>query len=140
MAEQDMGMDAARDWLVWDWEVRAVFRARAGEPTATQWQILNLLKESGPLPLMAVADRLAVTGATVARAVAAAAAHGWLVKDRDPHDRRLVWLRTTPSGDAACQATAARVTVRLSEVAAMRPERRRGTSGPAAGPGVAGLR
>lgn len=121
MSEQDTGMQAARDWLAWDWEVGAVFRARAGQPTATQWQILNLLKESGPLPLMEVALRLAVTGATVARAVAAACAHGWLVKDRDPHDRRLVWLRTTPAGDAALQATAARVAARLSEVAARRP-------------------
>lgn len=117
MQDEARGRDAARQWLWLDWEMGAVFRGRDGEPSATQWQILNTLAESGPLTLMAAAAHLAVTGATAARAVAAAARHGWLVKDRDPQDRRVVWLRITPSGEGAVAATMARVANRLAVVA-----------------------
>lgn len=122
MQDEATGRDAARQWLWLDWEVGAVFRGRDGEPSTTQWQILNTLSESGPLNLMAAAAHLGVTGATAARAVAAAARHGWLLKDRDPQDRRVVWLRITPSGKAAVAATMARVAARLAAVADRVPE------------------
>ncbi len=121
MQDGARGRDAARQWLWLDWEMGAVFRGRAGEPSATQWHILNSVANSGPLTLMATAAYLGVTGATAARAVAAAARHGWLVKDRDPQDRRGVWLRITPSGEAAVAATTARVADRLAVVADLLP-------------------
>lgn len=134
MQDEARGRDAARQWLWLDWEVGAVFRGRAGEPSATQWQILNALAESGPLTLMAAAAHLGVTGATAARAVAAAARHGWLVKDRDPQDRRVVWLRITPAGDAAVAATTARVADRLAVVADRMPGAPMGVLGAGASP------
>ena len=117
MQDEAGGRAAARQWLWLDWEVGAVFRGRDGDPSTTQWHILNILLESGPLTLMAAAERLGVTGATTARAVAAAARRGWLLKDRDPQDRRVVWLHITPSGEAAVAATMGRVAARLGAVA-----------------------
>jgi len=106
----------ARRWLDVEWRVGAVFRTGGGGPSLTQWQILNVLAESGTMALMAMAMRLEVTGATVARAVAAAERRGWILKDRDPHDHRLIWLRPTPAGEAIREQTAQRVAERLAQL------------------------
>ncbi len=121
MRDEAREQEAARHWLWLAWEVGAVFRGREGEPTATQWHILNALAGSGPLTLMAAAARLGVTGATAARAVSAAARHGWLIKDRDPQDRRVVWLRITPLGEAAVAETTAKVAERLAAIERREP-------------------
>lgn len=76
----------------------AVFRTRQIGPSATQLDILNLLAEKGTVSLMEAAEGVGISGATAARAVNAAAGRGWLLKDRDPQDRRVVWLRTTEEG------------------------------------------
>lgn len=82
-------------------QFESVFRARQSLPSPTQLDILNLLAQDGTVSLMDAAARLGVSGATLARAVEAAHSRGWLYKDRDPQDRRVVWLRATPSGEAA---------------------------------------
>lgn len=106
----------ARHWLDLEWQVGSVFRTRGDGPSRTQWQILNVLAESGTMALMAMAVRLGVTGATVARAVAAAERRGWILKDRDPHDHRLIWLRATPAGEQIREQTAERVAERLAQL------------------------
>jgi DNA-binding MarR family transcriptional regulator len=76
----------------------------AGMPSLTQLELMDLLESQGTLSLMHAAERLGVTGATAVRAVEAAVRRGWIEKMRDPQDRRVVWLRTTPAGLSAREA------------------------------------
>lgn len=109
----------ARAWLRAARHVDALFRHPA-MPSPTQWDLLDILLAQGPLTLMDTAAAAGISGATAARAVESAAAHGWLVKDRDPQDRRVVWLRVTPAGEAAhrdvVSAAARRLDVLLAGV------------------------
>jgi DNA-binding MarR family transcriptional regulator len=85
---------------MWIRAVRRLDTARRGSkqlPSLTQLQLLEVLDE-GALPLMAVARRLGITGATCTRAVDSAVRRGWLARIRDPQDRRVTWLRATPEG------------------------------------------
>ncbi|MCY0886497.1 MAG: MarR family winged helix-turn-helix transcriptional regulator [Firmicutes bacterium] len=67
--------------------------------TPTQYHVLALVRDHGPATLMEVAALLRVAGPTATRAVEALAQKGLVVKDRDPQDRRMVWLRLSPRGE-----------------------------------------
>lgn len=66
--------------------------------TPTQFHTLMLLHERHTTTLMAMAEWLQVAGPTATRTIDALARKGFLLKDRDPQDRRIVWLRLTPEG------------------------------------------
>jgi DNA-binding MarR family transcriptional regulator len=107
----------ARAWLRAARQVEVLFRT-AALPSPTQWDLLDILLERGPLPLMDTAAAAGISGATAARAVDAAAARGWLVKDRDPQDRRIVWLRVTPAGEVVHREVVAATARRLQALLA----------------------
>jgi DNA-binding MarR family transcriptional regulator len=92
----------ARLWFQAHRRFDAAFRAQKGDgPSSTQLELLHLLNREGTLATMDAADRMGLAGATLARAVDAAARRGWVEKMRDPQDRRVVWLRATEAGRAA---------------------------------------
>lgn len=66
--------------------------------TPTQYQILGILSEHATVTLLEIAGLLQVAAPTATRAVDALEQKGLLVKDRDPQDRRIVWLRLTMKG------------------------------------------
>jgi DNA-binding MarR family transcriptional regulator len=70
--------------------------------------LLVRIAEQGPLRPSAVADALCVDLSTVSRQLAALESAGWLVRERDPEDRRAHLVRVTPEGrlvlDHNCRA------------------------------------
>jgi DNA-binding MarR family transcriptional regulator len=113
--EADDGLATA--WLRAARQVDVLFRHPA-MPSPTQWELLDILLARGPLALMDTALLAGISGATAARAVQAAQARGWLVKDRDPQDRRIVWLRVTAAGAAVHGAVVAAAARRLDTLLA----------------------
>ncbi|PSR33744.1 MAG: MarR family transcriptional regulator [Sulfobacillus benefaciens] len=67
--------------------------------TPTQYHALALMREAGTTTLMAMAGLLKVAGPTATRAIDALEQKGLVVKDRDPQDRRIVWLRLSEEGE-----------------------------------------
>ncbi|MCY0908536.1 MarR family winged helix-turn-helix transcriptional regulator [Sulfobacillus sp. hq2] len=82
-----MGRQFARDRAPW-------------HITPTQYHTLYMIRDQGTLTLMDMAKHLQVSAPTATRAVDALAQKGLLSKDRDPQDRRMVWLRLSESGEA----------------------------------------
>jgi len=66
-----------------------------------QFHALAILADEEPLPAMNVAHRLQLAGPTASRIIEALERKGFVVKDRDPQDRRLIWLHLTDAGRSA---------------------------------------
>ena len=66
--------------------------------STTQFQALSTLREAEPLTAMAMAGLLRIAGPTATRAVDSLKRRGLIVKERDPQDRRIIWLRLTQAG------------------------------------------
>lgn len=66
--------------------------------TATQYHALAIMQEQHTTTLMEMASRLKVAGPTATRSIEALEQKGLIIKDRDPQDRRIVWLRLSPEG------------------------------------------
>ena len=80
------------------------FRDQGAENlSTTQFQALNILKDGAPVTAMDMAGRLEVAGPTATRTIDSLARRRFVVKDRDPQDRRIVWLRLTESGQMALE-------------------------------------
>lgn len=72
--------------------------------STTQFQALAILDEVQPITAMAMAGLLRIAGPTATRALDSLDRRGLLLKERDPQDRRIVWLRLTDSGREQLQA------------------------------------
>lgn len=68
--------------------------------TATQYHALAIMQESHTTTLMEMAALLKVAGPTATRSIDALEQKGLVIKDRDPQDRRIVWLRLSSEGEA----------------------------------------
>lgn len=66
--------------------------------TPAQFHALTAIREHGTVKLMTIADLLSVRGPTATRVIDALEQKGLLIKDRDPQDRRIFWLRLTSTG------------------------------------------
>ncbi len=78
---------------------RSFAKDRAPEHiTPTQYHILYLIRDRQTLTLMDMAKHLQVSAPTATRAVDALVQKHLLNKERDPQDRRLVWLRLSEEG------------------------------------------
>lgn len=88
---------------------------------AQSYRLLGMLAQR-PYTLSELAHAQAVRPATVSRAIRFLAARGWVMAERDPQDRRRVWIRLTPQGR--------RVLRRLQRRAAARLGRRLGPLSP----------
>lgn len=66
--------------------------------TPTQYHALAIMHDAGTSTLMEMASLLKVAGPTATRAIDALEQKGLVVKDRDPQDRRIVWLRLSAEG------------------------------------------
>ncbi|MBX5467939.1 MAG: MarR family transcriptional regulator [Firmicutes bacterium] len=66
--------------------------------TPTQYHALALVAERGTVTLMELAGLLRVAGPTATRTIEALVQKQLLVRDRDPQDRRIVWVRLSPAG------------------------------------------
>lgn len=105
--------------------VWAEVRGKAGEAFPIQsYRLLGMLTHR-PYTLTELARAQAVRPSTVSRAVRLLAARGWVAVERDPQDRRRVWIRLTPQGRRALNRLRARATTRLGRrLAALSPEER----------------
>lgn len=71
--------------------------------TPTQYHALSLIDRRGTATLMEMAGMLQVAGPTATRAIEALAQKELLIKDRDPQDRRMIWLRLSDAGKRLLQ-------------------------------------
>ncbi|MBO9363264.1 MAG: MarR family transcriptional regulator [Thermoflexus sp.] len=88
-------------------------KGEAGELFPAQsYRILGVLAQR-PYTLTELARTQAVRPATVSRAVRALSEQGWVTVERDPSDRRRVWIQLTPRGRQALRQLRAQATARL---------------------------
>lgn len=66
--------------------------------STTQFQALSILIETEPMTAMSMAARLRVAGPTATRTLDSLERRRLVIKERDPQDRRMVWLRLTERG------------------------------------------
>ena len=74
------------------------FREPGAGVSTTQFQALSILTQGEPITAMKMAERLRIAGPTATRALDSLEHRQLIVKERDPQDRRIVWLRLTESG------------------------------------------
>lgn len=75
----------------------------AGDLSTTQIQALSILSQAEPVTAMTMAQKLRIAPPTATRALDSLARRHFVFKDRDPQDRRIVWLRLTDIGARALQ-------------------------------------
>jgi DNA-binding MarR family transcriptional regulator len=75
-----------------------------GHLTFVQMRVLWLLKSKGPRTMGEVAQMLAVTGPTATAIVNRLVSRGYVGRERDKSDRRVVNLRLRPKGTALLAA------------------------------------
>ncbi len=68
--------------------------------TPTQYHALYLIQDHGTQTLMDLAKHLQVSAPTATRSVEVLAQKALAVKERDPQDRRVVWVSLSPNGEA----------------------------------------
>ncbi|PSR23014.1 MAG: MarR family transcriptional regulator [Sulfobacillus acidophilus] len=86
--------------VVRDFERR--FREQgSGTLSTTQFQALSILEESEPVTAMTMAQKLRIAPPTATRALDSLGRRQLVLKERDPQDRRIVWLRLTDRGEHA---------------------------------------
>ncbi|NMP21333.1 MarR family winged helix-turn-helix transcriptional regulator [Sulfobacillus harzensis] len=66
--------------------------------STTQFQALAILADVEPVTAMAMAGLLRIAGPTATRTVDSLERRGLVLKERDPQDRRVVWIRLTKDG------------------------------------------
>jgi DNA-binding MarR family transcriptional regulator len=76
----------------------------AAPPTQTQMQLAIELAQEGPATIRQLASRLGVTPAAVSLLVDRMVDHGWVERERDEEDRRVVWARLTPMAQSMSEA------------------------------------
>lgn len=69
--------------------------------STTQFQALAILRDDAPITAMEMAVRLKIAGPTATRTVDSLERRELVKKERDPQDRRIVWLHVTESGAQA---------------------------------------
>jgi DNA-binding MarR family transcriptional regulator len=69
-----------------------------------QCLVLLEIEESGRLTMGQLAARLRLDNSTLSRTVEGLVGNGLVARLGDDHDRRLVWIRLTPEGEALCRA------------------------------------
>lgn len=85
-------------------EFERQFREQADfDLSTTQFQALAILQEVQPVTAMAMAGLLRIAGPTATRALESLERRELIVKERDPQDRRIVWLRLTDAGQDVLQ-------------------------------------
>lgn len=90
---------------------------------------LGELGDAGTLSQQALADRLGLEKSTVSRLTAGMERRGWLVRERDPANRRYYRLRLTPEGQAATNQIGDRFrATHLTLFEALTPAEREGLS------------
>lgn len=73
--------------------------------STTQFQALAILRSTQPVTAMVMAGMLRIAGPTATRAIDSLERRGLVAKERDPQDRRIVWLTLTPEGAQVLDAT-----------------------------------
>lgn len=73
--------------------------------STTQFQALAILRSVQPVTAMVMAGMLRIAGPTATRAIDSLERRGLVAKERDPQDRRIVWLTLTREGAKVLDAT-----------------------------------
>ncbi|SNB60820.1 MarR family winged helix-turn-helix transcriptional regulator [Thermoflexus hugenholtzii] len=94
-------------------QIWAEVKGEAGELFPAQsYRMLGMLAQR-PYTLTELARAQAVRPSTVSRAIRTLSEQGWVRVERDPSDRRRVWIRLTPQGRRALRRLQARAAARL---------------------------
>ncbi len=96
---------------------------REGFP-AQSYRLLGMLAQRS-YTLTELARAQAVRPSTVSRAIRSLSVQGWVAVERDPADRRRVWIRITPKGRRTLRRLQLRAAARLGRrLASLNPEER----------------
>jgi DNA-binding MarR family transcriptional regulator len=63
-----------------------------------QYRALHVLCEEGPMTVGNLAEHCHVADPTISKMLRSLEQGGWLVRQTDPENRRLVWVSVTPAG------------------------------------------
>jgi len=90
--------------------------------SGSQRIVLRALLSGGPCPVSEVASHLGVTLSAATGLVDRLVKARLATRDRDQHDRRVVWVKVTPEGEAAVMAAEARRRAALEQLVQKLPE------------------
>ncbi len=99
-----------------------VMRVMSGEMRSTDWAM-----NPGQMPVMGaliqrphtlknLAERLSVSAPSMSATVSSLEARGWLTRERDAHDRRIVWIALTEEGQRAYDDSQRQVAERIARL------------------------
>jgi DNA-binding MarR family transcriptional regulator len=99
-----------------------VMRVMSGEMRSTDWAM-----NPGQMPVMGalirrphtlkdLAERLSVSAPSMSATVSTLEARGWLTRERDAQDRRIVWIALTEEGRRAYEASQQQVAHRIARL------------------------
>ncbi|HYO89439.1 MAG TPA: MarR family transcriptional regulator [Candidatus Limnocylindrales bacterium] len=97
-----------------------VMRVMSGEMRSTDWAM-----NPGQMPVMGalirrrytlsdLAERLSVSAPSMSATVSTLEARGWLTRERDTDDRRIVWIALTEEGQRAYEDSQRQVAERIA--------------------------
>jgi DNA-binding MarR family transcriptional regulator len=97
-----------------------VMRVMSGEMRNTDWAM-----NPGKMPVMGalqrhrhtvsdLAMRMSVSAPTMSATVNTLVERGWVMRERDEHDRRIVWISLSPNGRRAYDESQEQVAVRIA--------------------------
>lgn len=90
--------------------------------SGSQRIVLRALVNNGPCPVSDVAGHLGVTLSAATGLVDRLVKAKLVTRDRDQQDRRVVWVKVTPEGEAAVTAAEARRRAALGQLVHKLPE------------------
>ena len=97
-----------------------VMRVMSGEMRNTDWAM-----NPGQMPVMGalirrshtvgdLAERLSVSAPSMSTTVNTLVERGWVTRDRDEHDRRIVWITISPEGRRVYEESQSQVATRIA--------------------------
>ncbi|WP_067619146.1 MarR family winged helix-turn-helix transcriptional regulator [Alicyclobacillus acidiphilus] len=80
-----------------------LMRRLKNELTPSQVFLLHLVKKEGKCPISRLADKMEVARSSITLMLDRLEGHGFVVRERDAEDRRVVTVELTPAGENALE-------------------------------------
>ena len=74
-----------------------ISKEKLERPTLSQWNVLRLVRKKGEVSVKEISEALGVTSSASTQLIDGLVNKGYLVRKRDPNDRRIILVKLSPS-------------------------------------------